>query len=222
MDSQLSIEALPEGAPKSKRDYFALSTEQGLPKRCPILQRCERRTFTIRVSRYNDGEHYVLPDEPQSPVVKMVEEATLAGGRNNFYVNHMCPEVALFDPSNSFPFMSGFPMTSAEYDKYWSPQYRLLDTGHFSECSEYIGTINDSHGLQELPPMPPVAGIQPISGFNGANVGRDLIVHLGGHPTSLEKASIWGRWLSNGSAIATIMALVVGLAVWLYGDSILK
>lgn len=222
MDSRVSFENLPDGSIRSKQEYFAASTQQGLPKRCPILQRCARRTFTIKVNRYNDGEHYVTPKQPLEPVVEMIEEACLAGGRNNFFVNHMCPEVALFDPSNSFPHLSGYPMTSAEYDKYWDVPYKLLDTGHFSECLEFLSVEKSLavSSVSEGPVALPVS--RHAADFSGAHAGRDLIVNVSQNSNTLNETRRWVRWLGYASAIATILALPITLAVWMYGDSILK
>jgi REase_DpnII-MboI len=136
----LSFRKLDPKAPRTMRDYFELSREMGLPNRCPILQRCERRSRTIWLGRSGDGADMIPPPAPMAPVVPIIEDATRVGGNHNFFVDHLCPEVALFEPSDSFPVLSGFPMTSGQYDEFMSPPYQLLDTGHFSECAEYVAS----------------------------------------------------------------------------------
>jgi hypothetical protein len=137
-DSFVSYKWLDEKSPRTKRDYFEIGQARHLPLRCPILQRCERRSFTIALRRRDDGADMLDPPKPSDPVVSMIEAAGRVGGSHHFHLAHCCPEVALFEESDSFPALSGHPMTSADYDKSWVPPYRLLETGHYSECAEYV------------------------------------------------------------------------------------
>ena len=119
--------------------YFARSAAQNLPNRCPILDRCERRFRTLEVASNRNGELADF-DGQRSPIVKSIgEHGYLVGGENNFIVGGMCPEVALFEPSHFFGGLSGVATRRGQYDKFMQPQYQILETGHFSECAEYVG-----------------------------------------------------------------------------------
>ena len=119
--------------------YFARSASQNLPNRCPILDRCERRFWTLEIASNCKGE---LADfgHQRTPLVKSVgEDAYLSGGNNNFIVGGVCPEVALFEPNHFFVGLSGVATRRGQYDKMMEPKYEVLETGHFSECAEYVG-----------------------------------------------------------------------------------
>ncbi|WP_233831752.1 hypothetical protein [Paraburkholderia sp. ZP32-5] len=125
--------------PTNKSDYFEFSRTQGLPARCPIFDRCERRAHTLAIANnWPFGDSISLADLRQ-PVVHVVGEGpSSAGGRNNFFAQGLCPEVQLFEPSRAIPGLSNTPAIAGEYDKYWEQPYKVLETGHFSQCLEYV------------------------------------------------------------------------------------
>jgi hypothetical protein len=132
--------------------YFARSTAQGLPNRCPILDRCERRFRTLEIVSNRHGEELGDFGNPDSPLVKAIgESAYLVGGNNNFAVGGVCPEVALFEPTHFFVGLSGVATRRGQYDKLMTPQYQVSETGHFSECAEYVGYKERE---VEAPPKP--------------------------------------------------------------------
>jgi hypothetical protein len=143
---------------KTKDDYFALSRQQALPNRCPLLDRCERRADTVAIANnWNSGE---APGRlaMKAPLVESVgDPAYLIGGVNNFIIGGQCPEVGLFESTMAIAGLSGSPLTSGRYDKSLSPQYEVLETGHFSECAEYVSANHNSSS----PPAPTMA-IPPV------------------------------------------------------------
>ncbi len=196
--------AEPEGLLLTKQDYFACSREQGLPNRCPILDRCERRARTLEVAQSREALNHHFP-KPNEPVVPSVgEDAYLAGGRNNFLVGGMCPEVALFDPSSFFGGLSGHPTINGRYDKYMSPQYEILDTGHFSECAEYSleahSRASHVHAAQHFRSYP-MTSVTNNSTFNVDGGVHGGAVSLGGEAHNSGETTVQ---VYNGSALQKI------------------
>lgn len=136
----------------SKQDYFSLSREQGLPSRCPLLERCERRADTLALAN-----KWPLRDAPiraglKPPFVPSVgEPAYLIGGENNFVIGGQCPEVGLFETTMAIMGLSGVPLTKGQYDKYLDPQYQVIETGHYSECAEYVRSCLENSSTSMKP-----------------------------------------------------------------------
>lgn len=129
----------------TKADYFALSRQQGLPSRCPLLGRCERRAHTIALANdWQLGDAAARLEMKEPLVLSVGEPAYLAGGENNFILSGQCPEVGLFDSSMAIIGLSGAPVTKGRYDKYMDPQHKILETGHFSECAEYVHSRHET------------------------------------------------------------------------------
>jgi hypothetical protein len=160
------------------------------------------------------------------------EEAYLVGGNRNFLSRGLCPEVALFDPSNFFAGMSGFPATAVQHDEYFSVPNEILATGHFSECAEYAARplISDSSIVAEQcnldgppafgvrPAAPGSGAIQTIGGVVGGRAGRDINVHNYPPPLGAEKREgAWGKL----SAIMAVISVAVALIALLFGDRLL-
>ena len=69
----------------TKSDYFAISRSQGLPARCPILDRCERRSNTLAIANGWSFEDSIALAKLRQPVVHVVGESPYSiGGTNNF------------------------------------------------------------------------------------------------------------------------------------------
>lgn len=134
----------------NQEQYFERSKEANLPLRCPILNYCERRAFTIYLnSEYNKYHSSITPidslkkagDIPEDFEFKKIETQgeppSIIRGHSHFYTSNMCPEVNLFDNGHSL-----FPKTACtegDYDNYrkTSPKTQILKCGHFSECPEF-------------------------------------------------------------------------------------
>jgi hypothetical protein len=132
-----------------KDKYFEISQQSNLPKRCPILTSCERRAYTRYISEKRNFQ-ITFDDFKKNEMkegnldIKIVpqqgELATFAGGSNNWGLSRICPEVSLFE-SELVPFSPrGLAVTSASYDKYFESSDKTIihETGHFSECVEFI------------------------------------------------------------------------------------
>lgn len=133
----------------NRKEYYEMGKKSSIPLRCPILNYCARRASTIYInSEYNKYSHGkdieetlikngTLPaDYIKNKIDVQGEPPEKIGGENSFYVSHMCPEVNLFDNSNSlFP---GNACVEGDYDKeriYNKKQ--ILKTQHYSECAEF-------------------------------------------------------------------------------------
>lgn len=133
----------------NQSEYFKKSDDLGLPKRCPLLNICGRRAFTIYLFNHemfgSDDfihelkRHGMLPDSFEKVMIPMQgESASMIGGNTNFHFNNVCPEVNLFDDVNRISGIKKLAASSFAYDKFWDNQkYRILEMKHFSECAEY-------------------------------------------------------------------------------------
>ena len=120
----------------SKEDYFEKSRNLGLPGRCPIYDRCERKAHSIAVA--NDTDRASECAHLESPRVSIVGDGPYEiKGNSNFLVGGICPELPLFESQNFIIGLNKTPTTKGQYDKYMNPQYEVLETGHFSECAEF-------------------------------------------------------------------------------------
>ncbi len=131
----------------NKEEYFAKSHSQKLPLRCPILNYCMRRAYTIYFSSYRDlkgnivtilKSHGELPDDFDVKKIDVQGESPeWIGGSNNYFFSGFCPEVNLFEGGHAL-LKTRVSATSASYDKDWRHnQFRTNECGHFSECPEY-------------------------------------------------------------------------------------
>jgi hypothetical protein len=128
---------------ESKEDYFRISAVAGLPKRCPILERCERRAHTIALFNEMDPNNAAKSVGLRSPIIESVgEPAKKVGGTNNAGWSGLCPEVSLFESGYALTIFAGKPVTSGEWDTYMNPTSRILETGHYTECAEYSAFLN--------------------------------------------------------------------------------
>ena len=134
------------GIPSSKAEYYELSRSMGLPARCPMLARCERRAHTIALANDWPLEEAGTRIGLAVPVVKSIGAgAYRIGGSNNFVFGGQCPEVNLFEETVALIGFSGIPTTKGVYDRYFTGEkFRVSETGHFSQCAEYVtGSSNN-------------------------------------------------------------------------------
>jgi hypothetical protein len=133
----------------NQEQYFEISKTNNLPLRCPILNSCSRRAYTIYFN--SDYEK----SDPEKNIVKVLqkdgilsadfeknkielqgESPTWIGGNNNFYFKDMCPEVNLFDSSNSL--FQNTACVEGDYDSYRTTnKKRVIKCQHFSICPEF-------------------------------------------------------------------------------------
>lgn len=134
----------------NKEDYFQISERKKLPNRCPILNKCSRRAWTIylfnRLYETDPYNNFILrliqegeiPKDFEETMVRMQGEIPGGSlGRTSGSFNHTCPEVNLFDDMNAFGFFKGTACTSGSFDTESKPQSRIYEERHYSECAEF-------------------------------------------------------------------------------------
>lgn len=133
----------------NQEEYFEISKSNNLPLRCPILNQCLRRAFTIYFNsdyRKYDPENNVVkalqkdgilsPDFEKNKIEIQGEGPTWIRGNSNFYFSDMCPEVNLFDNSNSL--FQNIACVEGDYDNYRTTnKKRIIKCQHFSKCPEF-------------------------------------------------------------------------------------
>ncbi len=130
----------------NSEDYYKISVENNLPARCPILNYCSRRAYTIsffsKYDRQKDVistllEDGVLPsDFLKNQIALQGEPPTWIEGNNNWHFSNCCPEVNLFDGGNSLFF--GVACVEGDYDSYYrGNKSRPIKYQHFSKCPEF-------------------------------------------------------------------------------------
>ncbi|KAB1064767.1 hypothetical protein [Salibacter halophilus] len=145
-----------------KEEYYNIGQELNLPKRCPILQYCCRRAWTIYFfSRYIEIDRHnnyalMLKNEGEVPEdfeIKSIEiQGEAPGGRlgNDYgWFHDVCPEVNLFDGMNAIGYFKGKACSEGVYDKENNPQAIIHETRHYSECLEYISSDVNNNQKQE-------------------------------------------------------------------------
>lgn len=128
---------------RDKSDYFKVAEDEGIPKRCLILDRCARRSQTIAIFSDWGFEETRKKIGLRDPVIESIGDgAQKVAGNNNYYFSGLCPEVCLFELSYVYPEFSNVPATAGSYDKFMKPSFELLETGHYSECAEYVNFLH--------------------------------------------------------------------------------
>tara|TARA_R110002050_G_C8743373_1_gene498303 strand:+ start:63 stop:758 length:696 start_codon:yes stop_codon:yes gene_type:complete len=147
-------------------EYYKISKENDLPLRCPILNYCSRRAWTIYLfseySKYDPSLNMVqalqkageIPkDFEENQILVQGESPSIIRGSEHYYFSDVCPEVNLFDSSNAM--ISGKACTKGDYDKYYKGEKnRVLKSQHFSECAEFNKYLfdNDKIGKRRKKP----------------------------------------------------------------------
>jgi len=135
----------------NEKEYYQRSSKEKLPKRCPILNYCERRAFTIYC--YSDYEKFartnnivlalqkegVIPMDFEQKAINIQGESPMWHKSDVLiYYHDMCPEVNLFDYENSLPFAKGLASTDGEWDDFRKNiKFVNQKNKHFSECTEF-------------------------------------------------------------------------------------
>lgn len=142
-----------------EKEYFKESTEKNLPLRCPILNYCSRRAWTIYLfseySKYDSRLNMVqalqkdgaiLDDFEEKEIMVQGEPPSIIRGNNHYYFSNACPEVNLFEDSHTL--MSGCACTHGGYDKYRKGNKNKANrTGHFSKCAEFNKYLFDNNKI---------------------------------------------------------------------------
>ncbi|WP_216821867.1 HNH endonuclease [Myroides sp. N17-2] len=147
----------------TESEYYKVSKDNKCSMRCPILNYCARRAYTIYFYSDYSKEDYnnnvittlqkdgVIPLDFNEHRISLQGEApewSKSADNSSLYFENMCPEVNLFDSGNWLPFSRGIASTSGMYDKEEKVKHRIYRTKHFSECQEY-SYVNFNRILQK-------------------------------------------------------------------------
>ncbi|MFZ2406825.1 MAG: HNH endonuclease [Methylobacter sp.] len=138
----------------NKDEYYKISEKGKIPKRCPILDKCMRRYWTILFFSYRDlveREKGISINEFFSILKKDgdvnvdIESCIQLRGENPSFRDHynfscMCPEISLFDSEGHS--MDCIPTEAISSVKtIWDSSKRqndlIFEHRHYSECPEF-------------------------------------------------------------------------------------
>lgn len=138
-------------------EYYKISKANDLPLRCPIINYCSRRAWTIYLfSEYSkfasnlnmaqalkrDG---IIPEDfEEKEIMLQGESPSIIRGKDHYYFSNVCPEVNLFDSMHAM--IRGKACARGDYDKYYKGEkHRVLKSQHFSECAEFNKYLFDNN-----------------------------------------------------------------------------
>jgi len=190
-----------------KNKYLEISNNKNLPLRCPILDRCERRAWTIYMFSYLEADsqnnmlsclksNNEIDEDFEEKKVKLVGESPgIMKSSGIFSFHDVCPEVNLFDNSHSISYASKTACISGDWDKLRDKEKFIpREYRHFSECPEFnkfsfenhatrnelgnVGGIIDKNELKLLVGNNLEAAIENILGILKNSSNSDLINSL--------------------------------------------
>ena len=135
--------------------YFSKSKSIQTPKRCPILNYCSRRAYTLfffsGLNEYHKNKSIIgpllneglIPEDFDAHAIPLQGESPTFSRTNTMvYYHNMCPEVNLFDSEYALPFAKGLASTDGEYDSLRvSEKFINQKNKHYSECAEYAKVL---------------------------------------------------------------------------------
>ncbi|MFN8283351.1 MAG: hypothetical protein U0U67_09065 [Chitinophagales bacterium] len=135
----------------NKEKYYEISKSENLPKRCPILNYCMRRAYTMYMfSEFNknsrelnvvkalQNEGYLPSDFEEKKIGLQGEDTFYQNGSDSSSFNNMCPEVSLFDTEHALIYARGLATVSGNWDKERvKDKFQSTENKHFSECAEF-------------------------------------------------------------------------------------
>jgi len=147
----------------NKEEYYKISLESGVQKRCPILEYCSRRAYSIyyfsyyKIIGHSDSVNSflmregVLPkdfDEKHFPLSG--ESPTYLKGYTYGSFTNFCPEVNLFDGGNSFTGFNGRACTSGGWETEGLGYTDIREEKHFTECAEYSKYMSEIENKRKM------------------------------------------------------------------------
>lgn len=133
----------------SKEDYYSISSKEGLPKRCPILQKCCKAVWTRYILGFEvvgtrvpfeeflsaEGQYW----EPEKMIKEVEQMRWIEPDRNGesafFYADNICPEVTLFE-ERYLPTVIA-PSACGHISYYYESKRSAVEPKHYSECPEF-------------------------------------------------------------------------------------
>ena len=140
-----------------ENEYYEISNEKGLPLRCPILNYCSRRAWTIYLfseySKYDPGLNFIQAlqkdgtisnDFEENQIQLQGEPPSILRGNGYYDFLDVCPEVNLFESSHAL--ISGKACVSGNYDKERNGEkVKVAKSQHFSQCAEFNKYLFDNN-----------------------------------------------------------------------------
>lgn len=146
----------------NKDEYFNISQNKGLTSRCPIVDYCQRRAWTIYFYSDYKEENYSgdmietlinageISNDFKERMVKMSGEVpSILKGPGYGYFSNMCPEVSLFDTDNSMGYFQKKACSEGSWDKEENPKFKILEEKHYSECLEFSKYFFEKRTVKE-------------------------------------------------------------------------
>ena len=138
-----------------EKEYFEKSQEKNLPSRCPILDYCTRRAYTLYFfGEFKGGQnqsiikilqrHNLLKEDFKEKAVELsgeVPEVLFLDDYKSY--ENQCPEVNLFDTTYAFKHATGLASSNGVWsiDSYNQNKFKNLKSKHYSECAEFSKTL---------------------------------------------------------------------------------
>lgn len=143
--------------------YLEISNQAKLHPRCPILNYCARRAYTIYFfSEYSQealGRNVFetlkaagqIPNDFEKNMIQIQgEQVTWSKSANLIYYNNTCPEVNLFDSDNALPFASNTASNSGDWDDFRdTDKFKPTTYRHYSQCGEYCAQVFEKATLKK-------------------------------------------------------------------------
>jgi len=132
----------------NEKEYFKISERKKLPSRCPILDYCVRRAYTLYfLGGYKGGENQSVvkilqeydmlkSDFDKNEIALSGEVPGYMNGKDYKSYDNFCPEVNLFEMS-AFHYSKGTASSSGEWDEFRKKQFVNKKYRHYSECAEF-------------------------------------------------------------------------------------
>ncbi len=154
----------------NKQAYFDKSKKEKVSKKCPLYERCQRCAFSLYFLSGLDQENYKSVDnaleevglwkldENDELIIQVGSVVSKIGGKNILYFENVCPEVPLFS-NGTFGYIPKKAITKGSWDNFYPKnkfgedgKFEVLETGHFTECREYIKYQQNSKNHTKLSP----------------------------------------------------------------------
>lgn len=207
----------------NQEEYYKQSESKGLPSRCPILNLCQRRAWTMYLNSYLKTDPHVdifdflisigdLPADFKLNNIQLQGEApSMIQGNNNYFFNHCCPEVNLFDDSHKIMGQDKLAISMGEWDSYYEKdKHRALEFKHYSNCSEFsFHTFTQNNKIKSA--QTTLENMVNTNNNTNNNVNN---IHINVEPpkatsTKKETKPNWYKRLIIGGLITSILSVSV-------------
>jgi hypothetical protein len=132
----------------NKEEYYKVSDDLKLPRRCPIYQYCHRRLHSIinfsfyksniKLKKIVEQEGFPYDKFKQNEIIHIGYPPTLGKDTDFYFFSDACPEVTLFSSQycpDIFPDLAISDGSYVKEQKKWVKDYEVYK--HYSECSEF-------------------------------------------------------------------------------------